>query len=76
MKRWIFVAILLIAGVLLRGPKAISFVRENPTSIPGKIPGALNDAGLLVRQDGKVLKQHFAVDGDTPWGPADQLLIR
>jgi hypothetical protein len=65
-----------IAGVFLRGPKTLSFVRKNPTSIPGKIPGALDAAGLLVRKDGKALKQHFEIGGNTPWGPADQLLIR
>jgi hypothetical protein len=65
-----------IAGVFLRGPKMISFVRKNPTSIPGKIPGELDAAGLLVRKDGKALKKHFTIDSDTPWGPADQLLIR
>jgi hypothetical protein len=36
----------------------------------------INFAGLLVRKDGKVLKKHFTIGGDTPWGPADQLLIR
>jgi len=66
-----------IAGVFLRAPRAISFVRANPTSIPGRIPGALNDAGLLVRtDDGKAVKHRFSIDNVTPWGPRDHLLIR
>ena len=65
-----------IAGIFLRGPKVISFAIDNPTAIPGKIPGALDKAGLLLREDGEVLKNHFTIGGDTPWGPADQLLIR
>jgi hypothetical protein len=65
-----------IAGVFLRGPKAISFVRANPTAIPGKIPGALDEAGLLVRRDGKAVRQDFSIKDDTPWGPRDHLLIR
>lgn len=65
-----------LAGLFLRAPRAITFAIRNPTSIPGNIPGALDDAGLLVRVDGKVLKRHFTIDGETPWGPASQLLIR
>ena len=44
--------------------------------MPGKIPAALDDAGLLVRKDRKVWKQHFEIGGETPWGPAKQLLIK
>lgn len=65
-----------IAGVFLRGPKTLSFVREHPAAIPGKIPGELDAAGLVIRKDGKPWKQHFEISGNTPWGPADQLLIR
>jgi hypothetical protein len=65
-----------IAGVFLRAPKAIAFVHANPTSVPGRIPGALDDAGLLVRKDGEPDKQHFSLKNVTPWGPRDQLLIR
>lgn len=65
-----------IAGIFLKGPKAIAFVRENPTSIPGRIPGALDEAGLLVQNDGKAIKMHYQIDEDTPWGPAVQLLVR
>jgi hypothetical protein len=66
-----------IAGVFLRAPKAISFVRANPTSIPGRIPRALDKAGLLVRDvGGKAIKHRFSIDNVTPWGPRDHLLIR
>ena len=63
-------------GVFVHAPKAIAFVRANPTSIPGKIPGALDEAGLLVRNDGKAVKQHFSIKGMTPWGPRGHLPIR
>ena len=65
-----------IAGVFLRGPKAISFVRANPTVIPSRIPGAMDEAGLLVRRDGKAVRQNFSIKNETPWGPRDHLLIR
>jgi hypothetical protein len=66
-----------IAGVFLRAPKAIAFVRAHPTTIPGRIPGALDAAGLLVRgDDGKAVKQRFSISALTPWGPRDHLLIR
>jgi hypothetical protein len=65
-----------IAGVFLRGPRMISFVRSYPTAIPGRIPGALDDAGLLVRRDGKALRRDYSINSFTPWGPRDHLLIR
>jgi hypothetical protein len=65
-----------IAGVFLRGPRTISFVRSYPTAIPGRIPDALAKAGLLVRRDGKALRREFSIDNFTPWGPRDHLLIR
>jgi hypothetical protein len=65
-----------IAGIFARAPKAIQFVRANPTSIPGKIPGALDEAGLLVRENGTPVKRHYSLKAETPWGHRDQLLIR
>jgi hypothetical protein len=65
-----------VAGLFLRAPKAIAFAVKNPTAIPGNIPGELDKAGLLVRADGKAIKRHFTIDGETPWGPSGQLLIR
>jgi hypothetical protein len=65
-----------IAGLFLFGPKVFSFVRKNPTSIPGRIPTALDDAGLLVRKDGKMWTQRFSIEDQTPWGSRDELLIR
>ena len=65
-----------IAGIFARAPKTLRFVRANPTAIPGKIPGALDEAGLLVRDNGKAVKHHFSMTSETPWGHRDQLLIR
>jgi len=65
-----------IAGIFVRAPKAIQFVRANPTSIPSKIPGALDDAGLLVRENGKPVRHRYSLKTETPWGHRDQLLVR
>jgi hypothetical protein len=65
-----------IAGVFLRGPRMIGFVLANPTTIPGRIPGALDEAGLLVRDGDTARKRQYTIDAETPWGPADQVLIR
>jgi hypothetical protein len=65
-----------IAEVFLRAPKAIGFVRSNPEAVPGEIPGMLGDAGLLEREDGKVVTRKYTIGGETPWGPANRLLIK
>jgi hypothetical protein len=65
-----------IAGIFARAPQAVRYARSNPTVIPSKIPGVLDAAGLLVREGEKPQKHHFTMDGETPWGHRDQLLIR
>jgi hypothetical protein len=65
-----------IAEVFLRAPQAIGFIRRNPAAIPSEIPGMLGEAGLLEREDGKIVKRRFTISGETPWGPANQLLIK
>jgi hypothetical protein len=65
-----------IAGIFARAPKTLRFVRANPTSIPGKIPGALDAAGLLVHENGKPIKRHYSMTAETPWAHRDHLLIR
>ncbi|HEU4928659.1 MAG TPA: hypothetical protein VFU38_02430 [Candidatus Krumholzibacteria bacterium] len=64
------------AGLFLRGPKMIAFVYKYPSAIPGEIPKQLDRAGLLVREGGKPVKREFKISGETPWGPASQLLTR
>ena len=65
-----------ILGVLSKAPQAIYFIHNNPTSIPGNIPDALDEAGLLARKDDKKVEKRFSINGMTPWGHRDQLLIR
>jgi len=65
-----------IAGILMRSPKALVYVLANPTVIPGNIPKALEDAGLLVMEDGSAWNKRYSMQGDTPWGHRWQLLIR
>ena len=59
-----------VAGLFLRGPRMIAFVRKYPSTIPNKIPGQLDAAGLLVRQNGKPVSTKYPSNGETPWGPA------
>jgi hypothetical protein len=65
-----------VAGLFLRGPKMIAFVHKNPSAIPGDIPKLLDEAGLLVRKGGRPVRREFKISGETPWGPADQVLLR
>jgi len=65
-----------VAGLFLRGPRMIAFVHKYPSAIPGNIPKQLDDAGLLLRDDGKPVKHEFSINDETPWGPAKQLLTR
>ena len=65
-----------VAGLFLRGPRMLAFVRKYPGAIPNNIPKELDDAGLLVRENGDVVKTEFTVGKLTPWGPMDHLLIR
>jgi hypothetical protein len=65
-----------VAGLFLRAPQTIAFVLANPTSIPGRIPPALDDAGLLVHDDGKLRRQRYSLKDMTPWGRRWELLIR
>lgn len=65
-----------VAGLFLRGPRMIAFVHKYPSAIPGNIPKQLDDAGLLVRENGKAMKTEFTISDVTPWGPVHHLLIR
>jgi hypothetical protein len=62
--------------VLLNAPRALGFVRARPWVIPGKIPGLLDKAGLLVHEDGQPVKRFYSLATTTPWGHRNQLLIR
>jgi hypothetical protein len=65
-----------VAGLFLRGPRMIAFVRRYPSAIPGNIPKQLDEAGLLLREDGKPVKHEYSIHDETPWGPASRALIR
>ncbi len=65
-----------VAGLFLRAPRMIAFVRKYPYAIPGNIPKQLDEAGLLVRENGKPVKTAFNLNDLTPWGPVRSLLIR
>jgi len=65
-----------LAGIFVRGPGLVRFLIENPTAVPSEIPGALDDAGLLVREGGKARRREYTMSGMTPWGHRDQLLVK
>ncbi len=65
-----------VKALFVYAPRVIIFARKHPTVIPSKIPKALDEAGLLVRADGKPIKKVFSIETETPWGRRDQILIR
>ena len=65
-----------LAGIFVRSPKAVRFLLANPSVVPSEIPGALDKAGLLVQEDGEPLVHHYTINGQTPWGHRNQLLIK
>ena len=65
-----------VAGLFLRGPRMLAYVHKYPSAIPGEIPKELDRAGLLVRENGKPRKSNFTAEGETPWGPANRIMIR
>jgi hypothetical protein len=62
--------------ILMSAPRALGFMRQNPWIVPGNVTKLLDDAGLLVHDDGKRRETHYSLETTTPWGHRDQLLIR
>ncbi|MBD3220907.1 hypothetical protein GF314_06655 [bacterium] len=62
--------------LLVSAPRALGFLRRNPWIVPGNVPRLLDDAGLLVHEDGKRKETRYSLQTTTPWGHRDQLLIR
>jgi len=65
-----------IAGVFLRAPYALRFLREHPEALPKKIPERLDKAGLLHQSEGKRQEIHYSLYGMTPFGSLSSNLIR
>lgn len=65
-----------IAGIFLRAPRTLNYIHSHPTTVPGEIPGAMDQAGLLVQVDGKARRVTYSMEHLTPWGPREHLLIR
>ena len=65
-----------LAGIFARAPKAVQFVRDHPNTVPSKMPAALDKAGLLVREGDKPMVRNYSMDGTTPWGRPEELLIK
>jgi hypothetical protein len=65
-----------LGGLFMRAPLALRWLRANPQALPDRIPGALDEAGLVVRDGGKPVETHYSVSGLTPWGSVAENLIR
>ena len=54
--------------VFQTAPTALRFLARNPQVIPRKIPQQFDDAGLLVRKNGKPWKIHYGLKAKRPYG--------
>jgi hypothetical protein len=62
--------------LLVSAPRALGFLRQHPWIVPGNVPKLLDEAGLLVRENGKRRETRYSLDTITPWGHRNELLIR
>ena len=65
-----------LAGLVMRAPAALRWARANPHAVPGKIPGRLDKAGLVLHLNGKPGAYHYSSGGVTPYGLLEDNLIR
>jgi hypothetical protein len=65
-----------LKGIFLRAPAALRYLRKHPQAFPKNIPGQLEKAGLLEREQGKVKKLTYRIDQNTPYGTLQENLIK
>jgi hypothetical protein len=64
------------AGIFMRVPHLIWWFVNNANTLPTRAFHILDDAALLVHDDGGVVKHHYKLFGDTPYGKlSDNLLV-
>lgn len=65
-----------LGGIFVRAPVALHWLRANPQALPDKIPGRLDEAGLVLHEKGKPDEIHYSAGGITPYGAMADNLIR
>jgi len=65
-----------LAGVFMRAPYALKWLRANPQTLPTKIPNRLEEAGLLEHAFGRRVEIHYSAKGTSPYGDLSTTLIR
>ncbi len=58
------------------GAAPFSCTQTRPLTVPRRIPGSLDKAGLVVREKGKPLEHHYAMAGTTPYGNLSDNLLK
>jgi hypothetical protein len=65
-----------LGGIVMRAPLALRWLRANPLAIPSRMPGSLDKAGLVVREEGKPVEYHHSLAGTTPYGKLSDNLLK
>ena len=65
-----------LGGIVMRAPLALRWLRANPLAIPSRMPGSLDKAGLVVREEGKPVEYHHSLTGMTPYGKLSDNLLK
>jgi hypothetical protein len=63
------------SAALLRVPAALHWLINNHTVIPSLAPSLLDEAGLLCRENGQIVKSHYDNRRRTPYGSISEHLI-
>jgi hypothetical protein len=61
--------------VFLSAPAALRFLSRNPQAIPSRIPDQLDDAGLLLRKDGKPREIRYGRKATRPYSASGINLV-
>lgn len=64
-----------LGGIIMRAPLALRWLRNNPLAVPKRIPGSLDKAGLVARENGKPVEHHYSMAGTTPYGNLSDNLL-
>lgn len=62
-------------AALLRVPAALHWLMNNHTVIPSHAPKLLEEAGLLQRENGRIVEHHYDNRAHTPYGSISEHLI-
>ncbi len=63
-------------GLFLQSPQVLKYVMAHRQVVPTKIPGILDQSGLVQHQDGHALEIHYALTKVPPYGNIRDNLIR